>query len=137
MYPTQPTLTLLSRSDVEEGFFDEPKTMLSAHTYHEVLASSGVEDGSVVDTDADTLSVSTSEIVEETNYEQSQPIPSLADIYMDLSESEAEAENVLPDEVTVTAETEDQPMTVSVTYIITKHIVRAYFNIKPTEKYLL
>jgi hypothetical protein len=131
--PTKANLTLLSPSDVEQGFFDEPTTMLSAHSYYEVLAYSDGEGG--VDTDADTLSVSTSDIVEEPTYQQSQPIPSLADIYMDISDSEVEPENIVASEVTVTAETDDQTPTVSLTYIITPYIVRTYFNIKPTAKY--
>jgi hypothetical protein len=119
LYPAKPMLTLLSPSDVEQGFFDEPTTMLSVHTYNEVLASSGGEDSNVVDTDADTLSVATSDVVEEKeeiNYQQSQPIPSLADMYMDISDSESE--NGTPGETAVTPKTENQQLTVSISYII-------------------
>jgi hypothetical protein len=123
----QPKLALLTASDVEDAFFDEPTVYLSAHTRHEELTSSGGE-GSDIYCKAETVSLvdsggvldisSTEEV--DTNYEQAQPIPSLADMYMDISEAETDSVADVTDGPSI--KTTDQEHNVSLNSIIFKII---------------
>jgi hypothetical protein len=123
----QPKLTLLTASDVEDAFFDEPTVYLSAHTRHEELTSSGGEGSDIYCKDetvslADSggvLDISSTEEVD-TNYEQAQPIPSLADMYMDISEPETEIDVDVVDGAPI--KTADQQQNVSLNSIILKLI---------------
>jgi hypothetical protein len=121
----KPKLTLLTASDVEDAFFDEPTVYLSTHTRHEELTSSAGEGSDIYCKDetvslADSggvLDISSTEEVDR-NYEQAQPIPSLADMYMDMSEAETDTDNVASVEAGPSSKTPDPAPNVSLNPII-------------------